>query len=63
MADKHLGQLAFVRTIRELLNQVHTFTTLSRTAKRRGPMLMHANKREDLEEASGEIVAIGGMKM
>jgi elongation factor G len=65
MADKHLGQLSFVRiysgTVR---GGSYVFAPVKGTKERVGRLLrMHANKREDIEEASaGEIIAIGGMK-
>ncbi len=65
MADKHLGQLAFVRIYSGTVNSgSYVLNTIKNSKERVGRlMLMHANKREDLETASaGEIVAIGGMK-
>lgn len=65
MADKHLGQLAFVRIYSGTVNSGSYVTnTIKGTKERVGRlMLMHANKREDIDSASaGEIVAIGGMK-
>jgi len=65
MADKHLGQLAFVRIYSGTVNSgSYVYNTIKNSKERVGRlMLMHANKREDLETASaGEIVAIGGMK-
>jgi elongation factor G len=65
MADKHLGQLAFVRIYSGTVNSGSYVTnTIKGTKERVGRlMLMHANKREDVDSASaGEIVAIGGMK-
>src|ERR671919_1224230 len=65
MADKHLGQLSFVRiysgTVR---GGSYAYNSVKGTKERVGRLLrMHANKREDVEEASaGEIIAIGGMK-
>ncbi len=66
MADKHLGQLAFVRVYS---GTVEAGSYVINTAKRGNKervgriMRMHANKREDIEKASaGEIIAIGGMK-
>ncbi|CAN5303393.1 elongation factor G [soil metagenome] len=65
MADKHLGQLSFVRiysgTVR---GGSYAYNSVKGTKERVGRLLrMHANKREDIEEASaGEIIAIGGMK-
>lgn len=65
MADKHLGQLAFVRIYSGTVNSgSYVYNTIKNNKERVGRlMLMHANKREDVETASaGEIVAIGGMK-
>ncbi|HYJ92439.1 MAG TPA: elongation factor G, partial [Pyrinomonadaceae bacterium] len=65
MADKHLGQLAFVRIYSGTVKSgSYVYNTIKNTKERVGRlMLMHANKREDVETASaGEIVAIGGMK-
>ncbi len=65
MADKHLGQLAFVRIYSGTVSSgSYVLNTIKNSKERVGRlMLMHANKREDLETASaGEIVAIGGMK-
>jgi elongation factor G len=65
MADKHLGQLSFVRiysgTVR---GGSYAYNSVKGTKERVGRLMrMHANKREDIEEASaGEIIAIGGMK-
>ena len=65
MADKHLGQLAFVRIYSGTIKAGSYVTNTIKDSKERVGrlMLMHANKREDVESASaGEIVAIGGMK-
>ncbi|MEZ5426521.1 MAG: elongation factor G [Pyrinomonadaceae bacterium] len=65
MADKHLGQLAFVRIYSGTVKSGSYVLNSIRNSKERVGrlMLMHANKREDVSEASaGEIVAIGGMK-
>ncbi|HEV8592262.1 MAG TPA: elongation factor G, partial [Pyrinomonadaceae bacterium] len=65
MADKHLGQLAFVRIYSGTVKSGSYVTNTIKDSKERVGrlMLMHANKREDVETASaGEIVAIGGMK-
>jgi elongation factor G len=65
MADKHLGQLAFVRIYSGTVTSGSYVTNTIKDSKERVGrlMLMHANKREDVESASaGEIVAIGGMK-
>ncbi|HEY2866614.1 MAG TPA: elongation factor G [Pyrinomonadaceae bacterium] len=65
MADKHLGQLAFVRIYSGTVKSgSYVYNTIKNSKERVGRlMLMHANKREDVETAiAGEIVAIGGMK-
>jgi elongation factor G len=65
MADKHLGQLAFVRIYSGTVKSGSYVTnTIKGTKERVGRiMLMHANKREDVDTAgAGEIIAIGGMK-
>ena len=65
MADKHLGQLSFVRIYSGTVKAgSYVYNTIKNQKERVGRlMLMHANKREDVEMASaGEIVAIGGMK-
>jgi len=65
MADKHLGQLAFVRIYSGTVNSgSYVYNTIKNSKERVGRlMMMHANKREDVETATaGEIVAIGGMK-
>ncbi len=65
MADKHLGQLAFVRIYSGTVSSGSYVLNSVRDNKERVGrlMLMHANKREDVESAgAGEIVAIGGMK-
>ncbi|MGI8467216.1 MAG: elongation factor G [Pyrinomonadaceae bacterium] len=65
MADKHLGQLAFVRIYSGTVSAgSYVYNTIKNQKERVGRlMLMHANKREDIDSASaGEIVAIGGMK-
>jgi elongation factor G len=65
MADKHLGQLAFVRIYSGTVKSgSYVYNTIKGTKERVGRlMMMHANKREDVEQATaGEIVAIGGMK-
>ncbi|MFN2391967.1 MAG: elongation factor G [Pyrinomonadaceae bacterium] len=65
MADKHLGQLAFVRIYSGTVKSgSYVSNSIKNNKERVGRlMLMHANKREDIESASaGEIVAIGGMK-
>ncbi len=66
MADKHLGQLAFVRIYSGTVTAgSYVLNTAKKNTKERVGriMRMHANKREDIEKASaGEIIAIGGMK-
>ncbi len=65
MADKHLGQLAFVRIYSGTVSSGSYVLNSVRDNKERVGrlMLMHANKREDVSSAgAGEIVAIGGMK-
>ncbi len=65
MADKHLGQLSFVRIYSGTIKSgSYAYNSVKETKERVGRLMrMHANKREDVEEASaGEIVAIGGMK-
>ena len=65
MADKHLGQLAFVRIYSGTVTSgSYVYDTIRGTKERVGRLMrMHANKREDIDSASaGEIVAIGGMK-
>ena len=65
MADKHLGQLAFVRIYSGTVNSgSYVYNTIKNSKERVGRlMMMHANKREDVDTASaGEIVAIGSMK-
>ncbi len=65
MADKHLGQLAFVRIYSGTVSSgSYVYNTIKNSKERVGRlMLMHANKREDVDSAgAGEIVAIGGMK-
>ncbi len=65
MADKHLGQLSFVRIYSGTIRAgSYAYNPVKDSKERVGRlMLMHANKREDIDEASaGEIIAIGGMK-
>jgi elongation factor G len=65
MADKHLGQLSFVRIYSGTIKAgSYAFNSVKNSKERVGRLMrMHANKREDIEEASaGEIIAIGGMK-
>ncbi|HSK63345.1 MAG TPA: elongation factor G [Pyrinomonadaceae bacterium] len=65
MADKHLGQLSFVRIYSGTIKAgSYAYNPIKETKERVGRLMrMHANKREDIEVASaGEIIAIGGMK-
>jgi elongation factor G len=65
MADKHLGQLSFVRIYSGTIRAgSYAYSPTKDNRERVGRLMrMHANKREDIDEASaGEIVAIGGMK-
>jgi elongation factor G len=65
MADKHLGQLSFVRVYSGTIKAgSYAYNPVKDTRERVGRLMrMHANKREDIEDASaGEIIAIGGMK-
>ncbi|PYS81464.1 MAG: elongation factor G [Acidobacteria bacterium] len=65
MADKHLGQLSFVRIYSGTVKSgSYAYNSVKQTKERVGRLMrMHANKREDVDEASaGEIVAIGGMR-
>src|SRR5713101_3531575 len=65
MADKHLGQLSFVRIYSGTIKSgSYAYNSAKDTRERVGRLMrMHANKREDTEDASaGEIIAIGGMK-
>jgi elongation factor G len=65
MSDKHLGQLSFVRIYSGTIKAgSYAYNSVKGTKERVGRlMLMHANKREDIDEASaGEIIAIGGMR-
>jgi len=65
MADKHLGQLSFVRIYSGTIKSgSYAYNSAKDSKERVGRLMrMHANKREDIESASaGEIIAIGGMK-
>jgi elongation factor G len=65
MADKHLGQLSFVRIYSGTVSKgSYVYNSVKGTKERVGRLMrMHANNREDIDEASaGEIIAIGGMK-
>jgi len=65
MADKHVGQLSFARIYSGTLKSgSYVYNSTKDTKERVGRILkMHANKREDIEEAyAGEIVAVAGLK-
>jgi elongation factor G len=65
MADKHLGQLSFVRIYSGTVRKgSYAYNSVKGSKERVGRLLrMHANDREDVDEATaGEIIAIGGMK-
>ena len=65
MADKHVGQLSFTRIYSGTLKAgSHVYNSTKDSKERVGRILkMHANKREDVDEAfAGEIVAIAGLK-
>jgi elongation factor G len=65
MADKHVGQLSFTRIYSGSLKAGSYVLNSTKDSKERVGriMKMHANKREDVEEAyAGEIVAIAGLK-
>ena len=65
MADKHLGQLSFVRIYSGTIKAgSYAYNPTKDSKERVGRLMrMHANKREDIDTASaGEIIAIGGMK-
>jgi elongation factor G len=65
MADKHIGQLSFVRIYSGTLKSGSYTLNSTRGSKERVGriMRMHANKREDIDSASaGEIVAVAGLK-
>jgi elongation factor G len=65
MADKHVGQLSFVRIYSGTLKSgSYTLNSTKNNKERVGRIMrMHANKREDIEAASaGEIVAVAGLK-
>jgi elongation factor G len=65
MADKHVGQLSFVRIYSGTLKSGSYVLNSTKDNKERigRIMKMHANKREDVEEAyAGEIVAVAGLK-
>jgi elongation factor G len=65
MADKHVGQLSFTRIYSGTLKSgSHVLNTTRGVRERVGRIMkMHANKREDVDEAyAGEIVAVAGLK-
>jgi elongation factor G len=65
MADKHVGQLSFVRIYSGTLKSgSYTLNSTKSNKERVGRIMrMHANKREDIDAASaGEIVAVAGLK-
>jgi elongation factor G len=65
MADKHVGQLSFARIYSGHLKAGSYVLNSTKDARERVGriMKMHANKREDVEEAyAGEIVAVAGLK-
>jgi elongation factor G len=65
MADKHVGQLSFARIYSGSLKAGSYVLNSTKGAKERVGriMKMHANKREDVDEAyAGEIVAVAGLK-
>jgi elongation factor G len=65
MADKHVGQLSFARIYSGHLKAGSYVLNSTRNSKERVGriMRMHANKREDVDEAfAGEIVAVAGLK-
>ncbi len=65
MADKHVGQLSFTRIYSGTLKAgSYVYNSTKENRERVGRIMkMHANKREDVDEAyAGEIVAIAGLK-
>jgi elongation factor G len=65
MADKHVGQLSFTRIYSGTLKSGSYVLNSTKDSRERVGriMRMHANKREDVDEAyAGEIVAIAGLK-
>jgi elongation factor G len=65
MADKHVGQLSFARIYSGTLKAgSYVYNSTKDNRERVGRILkMHANKREDIDEAyAGEIVAVAGLK-
>jgi elongation factor G len=65
MADKHVGQLSFARIYSGVVKAGSYVLNSTRDNRERVGriMKMHANKREDVDEAyAGEIVALAGLK-
>lgn len=65
MADKHVGSLSFVRIYSgQLKSGTYALNSTKKNRERVGRIMrMHANKREDVDEAfAGEIIAISGLK-
>jgi elongation factor G len=65
MADKHIGQLVFVRIYSgKITSGSYVYNSTKNSKERIGRIMrMHANKREDIDEAgAGEIIAVGGLK-
>jgi elongation factor G len=65
MADKHVGQLSFTRIYSGTLKAgTYVYNSTKDNRERVGRIMkMHANKREDVDEAyAGEIVAVAGLK-
>jgi elongation factor G len=65
MADKHVGQLSFTRIYSGTIKSgSYVYNSTKDGRERAGRILrMHANKREDVDEAyAGEIVALAGLK-
>jgi len=65
MADKHVGSLSFVRIYSgHVKSGTYALNSTKKNRERVGRIMrMHANKREDVDEAfAGEIIAISGLK-
>jgi elongation factor G len=65
MSDKHVGQLSFTRIYSGTIKSgSYVYNSTKEGRERAGRILrMHANKREDVDEAyAGEIVALAGLK-
>jgi len=63
--DPHVGRLTYIRVYSGILKSGdNVFNTMQRKQERAGRLLlMHANKREEIKEATaGEIVAVVGLK-